>query len=146
MEVNMYSDMQYDPESGIITQLSNRGRKTSAHAPNSNGYIVIMHKRKRIYAHRLAWILTHGSIPDDMMIDHINRDRSDNRLANLRLVDAKGNATNRDTSDVLGVCYLPKIDRWLAYKAGHKRKQYRTKEEAIDERRRMDEIPLGQRS
>lgn len=134
----MYAELSYDPDTGVITRSVKRGRSTLAHMPNSNGYIVVMHRGNRMYAHRLAWILTHGSIPDGMMIDHINRVRHDNRLCNLRLVNAKGNAANRDASDVAGVCYLPKIDRWLAYKAGHKRKQYRTREEAVAERTRMD--------
>lgn len=52
-------------------------------------------KRLQIKFHRLIWIAANGLIPEGMMIDHINRDRSDNRLENLNLVDAKGNAQNR---------------------------------------------------
>lgn len=133
----MYDDLEYNPETGVITRLVKRGRSTTSHAPNCNGYIIVMHNGKRTYAHRLAWILTHGSIPDGMVIDHINRIRHDNRLCNLRLVNAKGNAANRDDSSVLGVCYLPKVDRWLAYKAGHGRKQCLTLIDAVAERMRM---------
>lgn len=134
----MYDELDYNPDNGVITRKVKRGRSTLSHSPNSNGYIVVMHKGKRVYAHRLAWILTHGSIPDGMMIDHINRVRHDNRLCNLRLVTAKGNADNRDTSSVIGVCYLPKVNRWLAYKAGHGRKQCKTIIDAVAERMRMD--------
>lgn len=67
---------------------------------NLNGYrackLVLNGFRKMIRLHRIIWVSANGAIPDGLMIDHINRDRVDNRLANLRLVDAKGNAQNRD--------------------------------------------------
>ena len=67
---------------------------------NLNGYrvckLVLNGYRKMIRLHRIIWVSANGAIPDGLMIDHINRDRVDNRIANLRLVDAKGNAQNRD--------------------------------------------------
>lgn len=46
----------------------------------------------KIYAHRAAWAYVHGDWPD--IIDHINRDKTDNRTANLRPVEAWQNANN----------------------------------------------------
>ena len=46
-----------------------------------------------VYAHRMAWALTHGSWPVDT-IDHINMCRHDNRLANLRMVTNEHNQQN----------------------------------------------------
>lgn len=43
-------------------------------------------------AHRVAWVLHHGHEPD--VIDHINGDRTDNRICNLRSVSSRGNARN----------------------------------------------------
>jgi len=61
----------------------------------SNGYIQIglriNKKDMRFYAHRLAWLYVYGEFPDNL-IDHINHQRNDNRISNLRQVD---NSTNK---------------------------------------------------
>ena len=59
------------------------------------GYIVIQYNNSVYYAHRLVWSLLKGAIPDNMQIDHINRDKTDNRIENLRLVDNRANALNK---------------------------------------------------
>ena len=49
-----------------------------------------------IYWHRLMWIHHNGTIPYGMEIDHINRDKGDNRIENLRCVTVSQNRKNRD--------------------------------------------------
>lgn len=48
---------------------------------------------KQYKAHRIIWILFHGEQPDQ--IDHINGNRADNRIANLRSVSRRVNCMNR---------------------------------------------------
>lgn len=48
------------------------------------------------YLHRAVWEYYHGEIPKNRVIDHINRDRSDNRIENLRLATFKMNRQNID--------------------------------------------------
>lgn len=60
----------------------------------SDGYRVINLGGKPILAHRMAWFLHTGEWPDGP-IDHINRDRDDNRIVNLRVVSAAENNRNR---------------------------------------------------
>ena len=77
----------YDPLSGIITRIST-GKATGY---DHNGYIRIdvyqEGERHRYLAHRIAYLMHYGKLPK--AIDHINRDRSDNRIVNLR-EDANG--------------------------------------------------------
>ena len=69
-------------------------------------------------AHRVAWAIFHGHEPKGQ-IDHINGDPSDNRIANLREVDASGNQRNRrldgrNNSGVLGVSQDKRSGTWNA--------------------------------
>jgi hypothetical protein len=57
----------------------------------------------------MAWIYLYGEIPDGMEIDHINGDRGDNRLENLRLATRVQNSINtrvssRNKTGYKGVC------------------------------------------
>lgn len=51
---------------------------------------------KGISLHRLVWETFNGEIPTDMEIDHIDRDKSNNKLSNLRCVSHKENCQNRE--------------------------------------------------
>ena len=63
---------------------------------NSAGYRQFSVYGKHYYTHRVVWELHNGEIPEGMEIDHINRDRSDNRLENLRVVDRLTNSLNQE--------------------------------------------------
>ena len=52
-------------------------------------------KRVTVKAHRFVWEYFNGPIPDGLQIDHINRDKTDNRLVNLRAVTHLENMMNR---------------------------------------------------
>ena len=89
--------LRYEPETGFLfwTDKAHKSVKNKkAGTPNHLGYIIVLFKNKPYKAHRIAWLLTHGSWPSQM-IDHIDGNTSNNALSNLRDVDNKTNQCNR---------------------------------------------------
>lgn len=67
-------------------------------------------------AHRVIWAMHHGKWPDDQ-IDHINGDRTDNRISNIRSVSQAENGKNMkrpstNTSGVIGVTWDKQTEKW----------------------------------
>lgn len=89
--------LHYDPRTGHFTWLVTRGgfarAGSRAGAKDANGYVNIRVKRRLIKAHRLAWFYVRGVWPA-RDLDHANRDRSDNRIANLRVATDAQNVAN----------------------------------------------------
>lgn len=85
---------------------------------DSDGYcIVTLRNRRNVKYHRVVWILNRGEIPEGFLLDHINGDKVDNRLDNLRLVSARGNCQNRcihRKGKLAGVNYRKKENKWRA--------------------------------
>ena len=67
---------------------------TEAGYVNTQGYASFMYQGKNYLAHRVIWEMHNGKIPKGMQIDHINRNRLDNRIENLRLVTHQQNCWN----------------------------------------------------
>jgi hypothetical protein len=114
------SVLSYCPETGILTwreRVSKAVKQGDIAGNFSAKYVTIGYRGKIYKAHRLAWLLTHGEWPDGL-IDHINGDKHDNRLHNLRVVDAAGNSQNvrkpnrRNKSGFIGVIFFQK--KWRA--------------------------------
>lgn len=86
-------------------------------SPSGNGYLKGLFLGKRYYAHRVAWAITYGAWPK--IIDHINGNRSDNRIVNLRSVDSVDNSRNSsrpitNSSGVVGVRWSKPCGKWSA--------------------------------
>lgn len=109
-----------DPETGVFTWLKDRNQNVKAGdvaGGNSNGYVRINISGKKYLAHRLFWFYLYGVWPSE--IDHINHNRSDNRLCNLRLVSRQENQRNRsinknNTSGFPGVGWRKEVGKWQA--------------------------------
>lgn len=73
-----------------------------------------------IRAHQVIWRMENGIQPDGSDIDHIDNDRLNNRLENLRLAERSQNCANRrarrdGTSRFKGVCWKQQLGAWIAY-------------------------------
>lgn len=83
----------------------------------TTGYIVIRIFDKLMQGHRVVWELVNGGIPDGMEIDHVDGDRTNNRITNLRLATSSNNKWNRgkgknNTSGYKGVCWDNQHKAW----------------------------------
>ncbi|WP_186119945.1 HNH endonuclease [Burkholderia gladioli] len=89
--------IHYDAETGVFTRLkSKRGSVVLGKVkgnPMGAGYLGLSIGGRQYYMHRLAWFYVRGEWPA-RAIDHINGDRTDNRLANLRDVSQAENMQN----------------------------------------------------
>jgi len=112
------SKVTYDKTTGIFLHKKRSGVKAGriAGSLTSYGYISIKVNKKAYGAHRLAWLYEYGSLPTSS-IDHINHNRVDNRIDNLRICITDENSKNRklynnNPSGATGVRW--RKDRWEA--------------------------------
>lgn len=89
--------LHYDPETGIFRWREKSGLKVrvgDVAGFNAGKYRQIGIDGQQFYVHRLVWLYAYGEWPKHV-IDHINGDRNDNRLFNLRDVPTFLNAQNQ---------------------------------------------------
>ena len=111
--------MHYDPLTGEfiwIVTLCSRAIAGSVAGTLNYGYIQIMISGKKYLAHRLAWLYVYGYFPE-YEIDHKDRDKSNNKINNLRHATRQCNARNiglrkDNSSGIKGVCWHKQHDKW----------------------------------
>lgn len=112
----------YDAETGVFTRKVRTSKANHvgdvAGCVRPNGYRGITVDGVSYLAHRLAWLYVHGEFPR-LFMDHVNRNRDDNRISNLREATLSENSMNRgmqsnNTSGAKGVIWVEKEKRWHA--------------------------------
>lgn len=128
----------------------NDGLITRDDRANSNGsfdrygYLILKIKGIQFKAHRVAWLLNYGEFPLHEL-DHINGDRADNRIENLRESNRTEQARNRHNekvnkdTQVVGI-YVDKTDglkKKYAFKMMGKTYRFFTVKDAIEAKEKM---------
>lgn len=92
---------------------------TLAGTLRKDGYIGIYINKKYHFAHRIIWEIHYGEIPEGLVIDHIDGDRSNNKIDNLRICTFQENHFNRgkqsnNKSGFKGVSWHKQKQKWVA--------------------------------
>ncbi len=107
--------LSYDPDTGVFTSRTKRHKWPAGRvvgAKEKTGYARLPVDGVYYRAHRLAWLYVYGAWPS-LPIDHINGDRYDNRIGNLRQISVTENnenlrsAKHTNHSGLLGVSARP---------------------------------------
>jgi len=138
---DLQSLLHYDPLTGDFTWNISFPNKTKsgqkAGCLMSKGYWRIKIDRKEYLAHRLAWLYVYGRWPAEE-IDHIDGNKLNNKISNLRECSHQQNAYNfktyrNNTSGFPGVTRIPKTNKWRAQiRVGAKTKYLGTFDTAQD--------------
>lgn len=112
----------YDPLTGVVTwkeKRSNIAKGSVAGCLHGSGYKIITIDSATFKLHRVIWVLVFGHIPSGFYIDHINGNKIDNRLENLRLATNSQNQQNRpapknNSSGYRGVTWHKAVNKWMA--------------------------------
>lgn len=115
--------LSYNPFSGELTWRKTLGSRAMENQLVSGSLSGEGYRRLRVLgelhqAHRLIWLHVYGRWPTGD-IDHINRNRSDNRLSNLREASRTENMLNtgcspKNTSGYKGVTYHKRSGKFMA--------------------------------
>ena len=93
---DLKSKFKYDPETGVITRavrLGNYAAGTACTGKFANGYVKVGCNGVQMLGHRLAWFLYYMEQPPEF-IDHIDLDKANNRITNLRAATNSQNQMN----------------------------------------------------
>lgn len=125
----------FDYKDGILYW---KNGKVAGSKGNRRGYSSVTYQYVTYQQHRIIWEMHNGPIPDDKIIDHINRIKTDNDISNLRLSDTSFNAFNSDRK-----CIYKHAGKWCARVAlNGKRKwlgRHSTEEAALEAVRKYKE-------
>ncbi len=126
-QAELQSMLDYDRETGVFRWKVARGPKGVGEVSSNRsrkGYISVSVAGRLFAAHRLAWFYVYGEWPVDQL-DHINQDKADNRIANLRPASQSQNLANRPrlSHNAIGFKGVRKANKRFQALIGHQGKR-----------------------
>jgi len=110
--------LDYDPKTGNLIWRINRGNVKAggiAGSTNPKGYLMVGIDGTQYRCHRIVWALHNDGELPKRQIDHIDRNKTNNRIENLRDVPCVANINNRGTTSKTGFRGVyPRGDRYCA--------------------------------
>lgn len=141
-ELDLIKASVYERDGILFWRETGKGRLLNRIAGAGPIYYGTLINGRRYLNHRIIWFLNTGKWPEQV-IDHIDRNKKNNKMNNLRLSSSKANAKNkninrRNSSGFTGVHFDKSRNKWMAWgKQGSLFKnlgRFVTKEEAINAR------------
>lgn len=106
----------YSNVGALVWKINNGSNKTKGKVAGTislaNGYCSVQIKKKIYKVHRLIYIYHFGSIPDYLVIDHIDRNKENNKVENLRVLPNQENTFNSTIRK--GYTYNKRNGKYLA--------------------------------
>ena len=112
-QIELMSVAHYDATTGVFTRLTSAGGfhvGTEMGKTDTYGYRQLTINGRSYLAHRMAWLYVNGEWPSGE-IDHIDGNRSNNSIINLRVVPRMGNTQNIKSSRVTNILGILGVSR-----------------------------------
>lgn len=101
---------EYHPDGYLIRKST--GEPCGLRANHPTGYALVNVGGKLVFAHRIIYAIVHGEMPGE--VDHINSNREDNRIENLREVSRPEDSHKKPETDTSGVFWYAPTQKWVA--------------------------------
>lgn len=141
----------YNPITGDFTRIFGRqgcNNREQLSCKNKDGYLRIKFNGIDYLAHRIGYAMIYGCIESNLVIDHIDGNKNNNSIYNLRAISLKENLHNRRASvkaksGVLGVYPITRksgIVKYVVYISTKRLGTFNTIEDAIEARKNAELI------
>jgi len=141
-----FPDYFINRKGDVLSKIKRKEGKIMKQRNHKNGYIFIgLTKDKKQYTESIHRLVAKTFIPNPnkyLCVDHINRDRKDNRLENLRWVTHAMNSQNQSITNISGyrnICYCK--NKWIVLIKRNKKvvcdRKFKTIEEAVSYRNKV---------
>lgn len=112
---------EYNEQTGILYWSVNKGRATKGDIAGTNhnkGYLSVQIDKTAYLLHRVIWCIYYGQWPSKF-IDHIDLNKKNNKINNLRLATRANNCQNHarridSNSSIKGVTWHVRLNKWQA--------------------------------